>query len=179
MGRIWTIAIATGTLAAMAVPALAEDKDKARETPKLFADAIACRDIAAADQRLACYDAAVAALAAAEEKEDIVVASREEIRETRRGLFGLKLPVIKLFGGGGDDADEEEFSTLESTVKQVRSIGGDFAFVLEDGAVWQKTDSGYLSKPKDGAKIVIRRAALGSYFARINDGLGFRVKRIQ
>ena len=176
MGSRTKIAVATIAAASVAVSASASEKE--RETPQVFKDAVACRDIADPAQRLACYDTAVGALATAEEQDDVVIASREEIRETRRGLFGLSLPKIKLFGGG-DDEDKEEFRTLESTVSQVRSSGGRYSFVLEDGAVWQRTDNGFMKKPEPGAKITIRRAALGSFFAKIEDGIGFRVKRIQ
>lgn len=172
-----TLSVLTG-FAIVTIAASAGAKDKDRETPKLFNDAIACRAIEDADQRLVCYDAAVGALATAEEQDDIVVASREEIRETRRGLFGLSLPKIKLFGGGDDD-DAEEIRTFESTIQEVRGIDGRYTFVLEDGAVWQKTDDGYLKKPHAGQKIEIRRAAMGSFFAKIEEGVSFRAKRIR
>ena len=105
MGSRTKIAVATIAAASVAVSASASEKE--RETPQVFKDAVACRDIADPAQRLACYDTAVGALATAEEQDDVVIASREEIRETRRGLFGLSLPKIKLFGGG-DDEDKED-----------------------------------------------------------------------
>ena len=161
-----------GVLAsAAAVPALAQNRDD--ELPKAFADVVACRDVPDAAGRLACFDAATAALEKAEADKEIVVVSGDEVRKTRRGLFGLKLPQI--FAAADD---KEEFSQLEATIAEVRGGRGGYSFVLDDGAVWTKTDDGYLRKPTAGQTILIKQGALGSFWGRIEGGASFRIKRV-
>ena len=53
-----------------------------------------------------------------------------------------------------------------------------YIFTLADGAKWMQTDKRYMDRPKVGAKIHIKKAALGSYMASINKRPGFRVERM-
>lgn len=161
-------------------PALAADKDKAVSTPPaIYTDLLACKNIAAAEQRLACFDEKVAALESAQTNNQVVIADREQVREARRGLFGLSLPRIRLFEGDGDEGDQVD--QVEGKIASARaSRGGKWVIKLEDGAVWQQTDSPRSTsrKPKDGDTIVIKRGSLGSFVAKVNDGRAFKVKRI-
>jgi hypothetical protein len=89
-------------------------------------------------------------------------------------LFGLGLPKLKLFGGG----ESEEVTEIESTIAGFRSASdGLLVFTLADGARWKQTD-GRPQYPKSGDKIRIRKAALGSFMANINDKPGIRVMRL-
>ena len=54
---------------------------------------------------------------------------------------------------------------------------GRWALTLDDGATWVQTDGAYINTPKPGAKVHIKRGALGSYLANVNGGLGFKVRR--
>ena len=104
---------------------------------------------------------------------------REQVREARRGLFGLTLPRIKLFDDDGDEGDE--IAEIESTIKSARTIrSGKWVISLEDGAVWLQTDypRSSMRDPKSGDSITIKRAALGSYMAKVNGGRAFKVKRV-
>ena len=88
-----------------------------------------------AGERLACYDRTVGAMATARESKDLVIADRETMREARRGLFGLSLPSIKLFGGG----DSEDVKAIESTIESTYAArDGQAIFVLADGARWKQ-----------------------------------------
>lgn len=158
----------------LATPLLAEDDE---EVPAVFSDVLQCRDIPDDHARLECFDIAVAAMAQAKEGDDLVVVSREQVRETRRGLFGLKLPVLKIFGGKGEDDGIESVKQIEARIASVGQGQNGFVFRLEDGAVWDQTDKAYMRTPKPGDSIVIERAALGSYFAKVNGGVSVRVKR--
>ena len=94
---------------------LAED-DRAR--PEVFTKVLECRAIADDSLRVACYDLAVTALASAEENDDLLVASRDDVRKERRGLFGLNLPRIGLFSGRtGDDQEELQVKEITSTIE--------------------------------------------------------------
>jgi hypothetical protein len=158
----------------LAVPAHAKDAELKR--PKLFDDLIECRAITDTAARLVCYDQKVAEIDAAEKNDELVVADKADVKEAERGLFGLDLPKIKLFGGDKNEALKD----LTATIKSARqSAYGKWLLTLEDGALWQQTDDVSLNKdPKSGATIVIKTAALGSYMAKVDGGRAFRVKRI-
>lgn len=142
--------------------------------PEVFTNVVKCRAITDDAERLACFDSAVGRLETAQASEELVVVSREQVEETRRGLFGLTLPKIKLFGGG----DENEVKELSSTVASfARTPRGGWVVTLDDGAVWAQTDNTYVGTPKVGESIVIKKAALGSFMAKIDGGRAFRIER--
>lgn len=168
------------TLAAVAVaaaPLVAKDKSPLpKELPPVFEAVVNCRTLTSDSERLACYDQSVAALAAARDKEDIVVADRATIRETKKGLFGFTLPKLKLFGGAEKEADEVK--EIESTISAVRGTADGLAiFTLADGARWKQTDGGN-AFARPGASIRIKRGSLGSYLASIDQGPFVRVMRL-
>lgn len=161
---------------AAAGPASAQDKSlTSAQTPKIFTDVLQCRAITNAEQRLACFDRTVGTLAQAQERKDLYVADKEAIQEARRGLFGFSLPKVKIFG---DDDMAEDVKSIESTIKAVSQGQRGYVFTLEDGARWAQTDNAYMDKPKVGAKIRIRRAALGSYMGSVGGRVGFRIERL-
>lgn len=154
----------------LAVPAAAQDRSKHLER------VVDCRKLTDTAERLACYDKTVAELDAAEQKKDVVVVDKEQVREARRTVFGFKLPRIKLFGGGDGEQDIEE---IVSTVKTINTRSdGTVAFTIEDGARWVQTDDRTLVGVKPGRKVTIRRAAMGSFFARFEGTIGIRVERV-
>ncbi|WP_108810909.1 hypothetical protein [Sphingorhabdus sp. Alg231-15] len=162
------------------VPAIASEKDEAVSTPPaIYTDLVACKNILEAEQRLACFDEKVAALETAQSNNQVVIADREQVREARRGLFGLSLPRIKLFSGDGDEGDQ--INQVEGTIASARKgRSGKWTLKLEDGAVWQQTSAPRSTsrRPKAGDSIVVERGSLGSFVAKVNDGRAFKVKRI-
>lgn len=165
-------------LLAMPCSVMAANKDELPDTPPaLFTDLVACKAITEPEKRLACYDDKVTALEAAQTSKQLVIADREQIREARRGLFGLSLPRIKLFGS---DSEDEGVSEINSTIKSARQIGyGEWKIILEDDARWVQIDQKrVLPRPKSGDDIQIKKGALGSYVAKINGGRAFKVRRI-
>jgi len=155
--------------------ATAKDRQLKTEAPKMFTDLLQCRSITDAAQRLACYDRSAATLATAQQNNDLYVADKETMRETRRGLFGFNLPKVKLFG---NDDIAEDVKSIETTITAVSSGQRGYIFTLEDGARWAQTDGAYMDRPKAGSKIRIRRAALGSYMASVEGRVGFRIERL-
>lgn len=168
------IAIAAAALIGIAAsPALAKDQAIPSQ-PAVFQAVISCKAIADPAERLACYDRSVSALSTAAEAKDVLVVDRETARKTKRGLFGLALPRIKLFG----DNDDEEIEQIESTIGSAYAArDGATVYVLADGARWKQTD-GRNTFPKAGQPIVIKRGSLGSFFARVNGQTGVRVVRL-
>jgi hypothetical protein len=158
-------------------PLAAKDKSALpKELPPVFEAVVNCRALTADADRLACYDQSVAALASARDKEDIVVADRATIRETKKGLFGFALPRLKLFGGAERDSDDVK--EIESTITAVRDTAdGTAIFTLADGARWKQTDGGN-AFGRPGLSIRIKRGTLGSYLASVDSGAYIRVVRL-
>lgn len=175
--KITTATVISFVLCASA--AFAADKpDKKEARPEIFQKLVDCRSVPDSAQRLACYDAQVSLLDAAESREEVVVVDRAQIKKARKSLFGLTLPSLSLLGGDKDDSTEEGFTFIESTIAAIKMTpDGKYAFKLEDGARWTQTEYQSMRTPKVGDKIRIRKAALGSFMANINDRTAIRVKR--
>lgn len=164
-----------------AAPAVAEDAKPAE--PELYRQMVACKDIADPAARLACYDRQVAAFATATQSRDIIIADKEEVRKTRRGLFGFAAPVGRLLGLGGDDEDEaerEEIDKLETKVARVgRTADGGWRLTFEEAGTWEQIDTrGWVMSPKVGQTAVISRAALGSYLVSVDGQRGIKMRRV-
>lgn len=172
-----TAGFSLASLSVLTIPVAAAAQDPDEVIPSAYEAVIACRDVTDSAARLACFDKSVTVLDQAKQDEDLVIVSREEVRKTRRGLFGLSLPSLRLFGGGNGDDKEEAITEIDSTIASISRGQSGYVFVLEEGAVWVQTDRSYINKPKEGMPIHIERAAMGSYFARVNDGVAIRVKR--
>ena len=165
-------------LALIPAAALAKDRKAGDPPPAVFQAVIDCRTIGDSAARLACYDASVATLADAQKSDDLFVASKDDMRKARRGLFGLSLPRISIFGGDEDDPEDKlQVKEIDAMLSAVGGGSGRWALTLDDGATWVQTDGAYINTPKPGAKVHIKRGALGSYVANVNGGLGFKVKR--
>lgn len=163
--------------ASVAVAGSALAQPPGTKRPPAFSSLVNCRAIAQPTERLACFDRAVAAMDAAEARQDLVIVDRQQINRTRRSLFGLSLPNLGIFGDASPEAAAE--ASIEGKIKRSWLTGDKWNFELEDGARWVQIDSRNLSAdPKAGQAIVIRRAALGSYLANVNKQTAIRVKRV-
>jgi hypothetical protein len=160
--------------AVIAGAAVAKDDDALSAPPPVFQAVLDCKAVADSTERLSCYDRSVAAMEIASNSKDLVIADRSTMREAKRGLFGLSLPKIKLFGGD----DSEEVTEIESTVASYRAARDGFIILeLADGARWKQTE-GRQQYPKVGDKVRVRKGALGSFFASIDDDPGVKVIRL-
>lgn len=174
MFRVPGLALTLVTLTA-AAPAIAGQQE-ATANP---VDAVAaCRAVTDPAGRLACFDKAAADLVVARDKKDVVVLDREDVKKTRRSLFGFTLPRLPfLKGGDGKDEPEEEMK-LETTIESTRSLGyGKWALRTPEGANWQTTEEGDFT-PKSGDRILIRRGSLGGYFIKIGNKRAVRAIRV-
>jgi hypothetical protein len=130
--------------------------------------------------RLKCYDEAVGRLSSAAEQGQIVVMDREDVRRTRRSLFGFSLPKLPFFrGDNSQEEDEPDF--VEARMKSARPTGFNKWLVeLEDGATWQTTEPDTRgSAPKAGGTVKIRKAAMGSYIITFERSRPLRAMRIR
>jgi hypothetical protein len=140
-----------------------------------------CRTLTDATARLACYDRAVDALAAATASGDVVVVERTEVRKARKGLFGFTLPRIGFLTGKPDNAEDvADEKQLATVVTAARSIGnGKWRFTVEGGGLWEtvETNMGF-TDPAPGKKVVIEKGSLGAYFVTVEKGRRVQAKRI-
>jgi len=158
--------------------AQAQDTGPREAPPAAFQRTIQCRAVADPQERLACYDREVAALETAERASEIRVVDRQQVRRTRRSLFGLVLPDLNIFGGDDDQTAVNEITGKIQTATQDPS--GKYTFALEDGARWRQIDSRNLNvTPRPGHTIRIRRGAMGSFLANVNNQVAIRVRRAQ
>ncbi|MEO5707403.1 MAG: hypothetical protein ABIT10_07765 [Alteraurantiacibacter sp.] len=71
---------------------------------------------------------------------------------------------------------------VTATVTEVTQRGpGIYAFTLDDGAQWVFTESGgsTYNPPRRGARVEIRRGAMGSFLMRYNNQASVRVRRTE
>ncbi|MFC5371472.1 hypothetical protein ACFPIF_02855 [Brevundimonas faecalis] len=133
-----------------------------------------CRSVASPEARLACFDAASAALDQAERNGDVVVVERGRIEDARRAIFGFTAPRLPAFLGGPEQSDIESIET--TLVSATRNDG--WTVRLADGSVWKQTDTAAVSfRPVEGTPVRVRRAAMGSYLMTVGRNPAMRVKR--
>lgn len=176
------IAFTAGLVAA--TPLAAQDQtthDQATQAPDYVAALKSCQTLRQNGDRLACFDQAVAAMVTATEGGQVRLVDQEDVRKTRRRLFGFSLPDIGLFGKDSDGEDDE-LDVLQSTITSVRYTQANaFTFRIAEGdATWQVTNApSRLRQVQPGDSVEFKKAALGSYFIRINGQTGVKGRRIQ
>ena len=138
-----------------------------------------CRKIADPAARLQCYDAGVDSLNAAVAGGSIVVVDREDVRKTRRSLFGFTLPKLPFFSG--DNSQDDTPDEILAVIKSVKSLPNDkYLIVLDSGAVWQTLQEASLQMtPKAGQKIRISSGALGGYRLSVAGRPALRAMRLR
>ena len=115
-------------------------------------------------------------MAQAVESKDLVLIDKEKVKATERSLFGFSVPDFGgLFGGGDNDVTQVEASVASVSTNR----DGGWTIRLDDGSTWTQIDSTIVPlTPKHGEKVVIKRAAMGSFFMKVGKQPGFRAKRI-
>lgn len=161
----------------------------AANPPSPLASVYACAQRAEPDARLACYDAAVAELRAAEGRQDVVAFDRQRVEQVRREAFGFRLPSLPRLGLPGprpapdapETANAAEIEEQTFTVARVGMSGDRFRLWLDNGQVWQFVDAGDMAAgPRPPFRIRIRGAAFGSFMMTVEGrNRGYRVRRIE
>lgn len=163
--------------------ALAQDAPEAGSDPAHVGTMRHCSTLSDDAARLACFDAASAALIAEFDNGKIRLVRTEEIEKTRKTVFGFATPTITLFGGKDSEGEKvEQMDTLASTITRVSTFGDDsYRITIAEGdAVWEMRDTPTRFRaPKVGDSVEFQRAALSSYWVRVNGQMGVKGKRIQ
>ena len=171
-------AIAAAALVVSATAGAAEDKTKADPLDPLRT----CRAIVANADRLACFDTVAGQLLTAADEGDLSVVDRDEVRKTRRKLFGFSLPDFGIFGRSDKARDKDaadEVEVLNTTIASSRASRDGLEITTAEGAVWFiENPPRRLFRPKPGQPVEFRKGTLGSYFIRINGQGGVKGKRI-
>ena len=138
-----------------------------------------CRSIASVSDRAACYDDKVGALLGAVEAGEIRLVDQEEVRKTRRQLFGLTIPEIDMLKA--EPKEEAALSDLfETTITSSRQTGPrTWRFTTAEGAVWEINSPPRKIDPiMPGDTVVFKKASLGYYFIRISGQIGVKGRRV-
>jgi len=170
--RTWTLLLAAAAVLTAGPAATARTVPAG--TPAQVQQLLACRNITAADQRLACYDRQVSAIDQAIATKDLVMIDKERARAAGRSLFGFSIPNF-----GGIFGDNGELSQIDGVIKiTAHNPDGGWVVTLEDGSVWTQTDDwpGFDARP--GKKVIVKRGVLGSFWLSIPGQNGIKVKRI-
>lgn len=124
-----------------------------------------CLTIKPDAERLACLEKAAHTLVDSEAKGEVVIVDKPTMAKTRRSLFGLNLPAIKLFGAGDRTGSEQRSDVLETSIVAVRAERyGLWTLDLAEGGRWQTTETwSYGPTPRTGGTVRLERGALGSY----------------
>jgi hypothetical protein len=164
--------LSSALVLAVASPAAARPVADDTPPPAVVNALLECRKLEDGAARLACFDRAAAELGKATETHELVVLDRAAVNHTKRSLFGLNLPAIRIFG-----SNDEELTQIESTIARAYSNRTGPVYVLADGSRWQQIDGpDPLADPGD--PVVIHKGAMGSYLARVGKTPGLRVVRL-
>ena len=155
--------------------------EQAGETPDYLAKLKECQVIADDAARLACFDGSVNAMIAANEAGQVQIIDKEDVSNTRRQLFGLSVPEVGLLKGPDDKQSKEARELLETTITSVRYVSAKkVRFTTEEGALWEISRiPRRLRTVKAGDPVIFKKAAMGTFFIRINGQMGVKGKRVQ
>lgn len=164
--------IAAGCMLGSVTGSSAQDS-KPSHTGDLLSTISRCRQIPDSGGRLACFDAAAAALA---DVGEVAIVSRTDVARNQRSLFGFNVETLNPFSVDGRQPD---LQSISATLTSVRDLGrGVWLLTLDDGSVWRLTDS---VEPAFSTRrqypVTVRRAAMGSYLMKVGNFPPFRVRR--
>lgn len=163
-----------GPLAALAL--IGPGALAAPSRPPAVQRVIDCRPIAGDAQRLACFDAAVAAMDRAESSGDLVSIDRAQRRAARRQAFGLPLPTLGFLDRGEKPEEANRITGVVASASQ--DPWGKWTIRLDDGAVWRQIDDNTIERgAHPGSTADIRRGVLGSFSIKIDGQFPFKVHR--
>jgi hypothetical protein len=151
-------------IALLCAPAFADDAPD-RVPPELRS----CVPIQRNAERLACFDRAIAVLAAGKDGTTLAAATPE----ASFGLVAGTREAPKQAPTEGSD-----LQSVQSTVKAFsRSSDGSTVFHLDNGQSWRQLSGGD-TMLKAGDTVTIERAALGSFQMKVPSGRSTKVRRI-
>ncbi len=168
--------------AIIASPAIAKDRDTSTaEVPAVYGQLAECRKIADNAARLACFDAAAAAMDKAIADKDVFMIDKAQAKKTKRSLFGLSLPNLGIFGGDEDKpgGEADTLDEITATIKSARFNGESWTVTLDDGSTWRQIDTSVSGIDlKAGMQVTIKKASMGSYRLMYSKHKGVKVRRV-
>jgi hypothetical protein len=154
---------------------------QARPTDAIYA----CADKTDDAERLACFDAAVAAFKTAETTGAVKTVDVAAIEKIERDSFGFSLPSLTEIFRREEPGKEAMAAPVAEVALAIASISvnkvtGKALIRLENGQVWEQVDSEVVSRSKvRKAKVAtIRKAAMGSFLMGLDGGTAIRVRRV-
>lgn len=146
----------------------------------------ACTGITKAEERLACFDGAVAGFKQAQAKGDVRVVTKEQTAQADKQAFGLREAdaVEAARASAGALPAPAAPTTLDTVQVKLTSAAkradGRYRFTMEDGQVWEQVDSDSVSGLKKlPLPAEIKTAYLGSFLMKIDGGRAIRVRRVK
>lgn len=138
----------------------------------------ACHEMKDNNDRLACYDSAVARLKIKEKDNEILILDSNEIKAAKKAAFGFSMPKLKLF----DNNNEKENSTeIKVEVIKLGKSGNRPSIVTNEGQVWVVLDDEEFDPNiKLPRNAYIRSASFSSFLLNFEGrNKSYRVKRVQ
>jgi hypothetical protein len=182
LGAIWagtpgrTVALAGLLAGVLAAGAAVAAKPPPPGRAAAVQTVLDCQKVVDGGQRLACYDAAVAGMAKADEAGDLVTVDRQQRRAARHQAFGLALPSLAFLDRG--ERPEELDRITAKIAAASHDPYGKWTVKLEDGAIWRQTDDNeILRPPHPGSNVEIRKAMMGSFTMKVDGQFAVRVHR--
>ncbi len=166
--------IAIGLIAASAAPAFAQGSP----LDKVYACAAKTADA----ERLACYDAAISGLKEAQTAGGIAVVNSSQIAAAEKEAFGLEAPSLsQLARSASPTTNAPELERVQATITVAeRRPNGTFRFTLDNGQVWEQTDTYDLGRIlTTPVQAEIRKASLNSFMLKPTNRSAVRVKRVR
>lgn len=137
-----------------------------------------CATLAAASERLACYDRAFPPQAAAVPAPPAQVQAASAAAEA---TVPKRPEAVSAFGLPAQPAPvpANEVGEISATVMRIdRNNRGERVFTLDNGQRWMQAESGRSVPLAEGAAVTIERAAFGGFRLVTPAGAGLRVRRL-
>ncbi len=154
--------------------------------PGVMAKVYACAEVAEPQARLACFDAEIAALKAAETSGQFTAVDAARARQIQRESFGFHLPSLPQLGLAPSSrspegaAQRDDLNSQAMKIARAGRFDGRPSFIMENGQIWVVIDTADNRHAKAGANVTIRKAALGSFLMSVEaGGRALRVRRAQ
>lgn len=170
-------------LIGLAGPAIAQSSAQG-EPPQGGLDSVyACTEIADNGARLACFDAAAAALRSAEAEGAIKLIDLGTAQQLDRESFGFSLPSVNALLAPKKAARVARFAPIdriESVIQAIRfAPGGAAVLTLENGQIWRQTDGERPYALKIGKNVRIAKGFGGGFLLTVGSSNLYRVRREQ
>lgn len=135
-------------------------------------DLASCRTIAAAEQRLACYDNI------ANQQDTPQSSATRDNTATSGSVFSN--PFKEIFGFEEKEIAKQIPDRIDVEVSAISQGYGKLQITLSNGQVWRQLDNKHFAYSEDNGQAYIQRGALGSFlFSQEGTKKRIRVKRIK